>query len=120
VTVAEPPTAGAPSCYVIRDDCSAPVLVVSGDVDWDSAPIIDHHLAQLMTRPVTELRVDLANVRFIDSTGLRSLILAGHRLQALGGRLRVVEASITARRIIELSGLSVVFSLDDESEQPAQ
>jgi anti-sigma B factor antagonist len=118
VTVAEPPTAGAPGCTVIRDDDAAPTLVVSGDVDWASAPLIEHHLAQLMTHPVDEIRVDLASVRFIDSTGLRSLILAGHRLSAAGGRLRVVEASITARRIIELSGLSEVFSLPPAPPKP--
>jgi anti-anti-sigma factor len=111
VSVAEPPTAGAPGCTVSRGDDAAPTLIVSGDVDWATAPLIEHHLAQLMAHPVEELRVDLSNVRFIDSTGLRSLILADHRLQALGGRLRVVSASITARRIIELSGLSEVFSL---------
>lgn len=53
-----------------------------------------------------QVDVDLSEVSFIDSSGLRALLL-GHRvIGEAGGRMRITAASENVRRLFEITGLT--------------
>jgi anti-anti-sigma factor len=59
--------------------------------------------------------VDLADVTFIDSTGISALLEMRRRLDAEGRELRVENVSVPAARIFALTGLTDVF-LDGDGD----
>jgi anti-anti-sigma factor len=79
-------------------------VTVSGEIDAHSVLLLDAALRQLA--PDTQCRVDLGEVRFIDSSGLRALILHTVRLREAGGSLAVSNASAPVRRVALIAGVA--------------
>lgn len=82
-------------------------LVVHGEVDIKSAPELERALSNLDSDVVM---VDLSDVSFIDSTGLRVLVMTRTRVETNGGKfvLRASDDSAVVRTI-RLAGLSSDF-----------
>ncbi|MEO0492364.1 MAG: STAS domain-containing protein, partial [Actinomycetota bacterium] len=77
-----------------------------------TAPTLADRLAAVPAS--TALGVDLAGTTFISSAGLAVLLATAERLEAASGSLRVVGASETVVRLIELSGLADRLPLADQ------
>ena len=79
------------------------VLLVQGELDIVTSPLLDEALARARATDATNIVVDLFAVSFIDSTGLHVLI---RHARAEGGRARVrlTKGSPHTQRVFELSG----------------
>jgi anti-anti-sigma factor len=82
---------------------------LSGEVDAHTAPTLASALAAL---PAGTVRIDMAEVSFMDSSGLRVLMEATARARDAGGDLVVVRPSPTVTRLVEISGLGEQLRLD--------
>lgn len=91
-------------------------LVVYGELDIMSSPKLHEALSSIIGEGPRTVLVDLANVTFIDSSGLGALVAAERRLRASGERLRVVAASTQTAKVIGMTGLSDRFDLHVETE----
>ena len=80
-------------------------LTVSGDVDISTSPALDDALDELIAADARLVVLDLADVTFLDSTGLRSIMRASRALAERDGRLTCAGLSSPARRVMEISGL---------------
>jgi len=90
----------------IRPDGPArTTVIVSGELDAASSPDLDESLARLMSEGVDHLVVDLSDVSFLDSSGLRSIIRALNALAERNGTLRVSGVSPAVQRILEVTGM---------------
>jgi len=63
---------------------------------------------------VSTLRVDLADVTFLDSSGLGSLVRARNEAEALGKHLVIANPSVPVTKVFRISGLSGVLVFDPE------
>ena len=79
------------------------VVTVSGEIDAHSVVTLDASLDEL--GPGTHCTIDLGNVRFIDSSGLRVLILHSLRLRETGGSLEISEVSAAVLRVARIAGV---------------
>lgn len=81
------------------------VLVVRGELDIVSSPLLDRALLRARGTEAGGIVVDLQAVSFIDSTGLHVLI---KHARAEGGqtRVRVTKGSPQVQRLFELSGVA--------------
>lgn len=95
----------------VRVDGSLYVVVVSGELDLAGALVLESALERLLRADHTVLTVDLAAVTFVDCAGLRVLIAATERCASAGGRLTVVGAALSARRVIRVLDLDAVLHL---------
>ena len=86
------------------------VLRISGEVDISTAPRLRERLQQLDSRSVV---VDLSAMTFIDSTGLGVLVGAFKRLREGGGDLVLRAPTRSTRKVLELTGLSQVVTIED-------
>lgn len=79
-------------------------LRLVGDVD---AAGVDALVAELDPLPGTDsdVIIDLAEVTFIDSSGLRTLVEAHQRADHAGRRLVMADPSVAVRRLFDISGL---------------
>lgn len=84
-------------------------LGLSGDLDSFTAPDLDQALLTL--GPTADVVVELAEVSFIDSSGLRVLIAAHTALAEQGNRLVLKAPSRAVSRLFEISGLTEHFHL---------
>jgi anti-anti-sigma factor len=89
------------------------VLGVHGEVDLATSPKLHEALDAL--DPDVGLVVDLSDVSFLDSSGLTELVRA-HERHAEAGGVRLVVASKGIRRVLEVSGLTEVFSIYESSD----
>lgn len=92
-------------------------LVVRGEIDIQSAPQLDEALSNTAGDAVV---LDLSDVTFIDSSGLRVLVMARTRIDSSGRSLVLCAGADSAVvRTIRLAGLTsdfeVVPNVDDLS-----
>ena len=88
---------------------SGPVLTVRGELDVATAPQLHARLGELRLAAGQLLVVDLAGVRFCDSSGISALIAARNVAQAASAEMALVAVPARLTRTFELTGLSDFF-----------
>ena len=88
-------------------------VVVEGEVDVATAPQLREALHQVIDQGATRLRIDLAEVGFIDSAGLGVLIGVLKRVREAGGEIELAHVQPAPRKVIEITGLDELFTLTD-------
>jgi anti-anti-sigma factor len=96
---------------VVRDDDLAVILTVSGEIDLATAPSLAAALDEIEAASGRSVHLDLAEVTFLDSSGISVLVNCRRRLEDAGGGLVLHRATPTVRRVLEISGLGAVFEL---------
>ena len=84
------------------------VVQVFGEVDLSTAPELEQSLADLDGVAVT---IDLAEVPFMDSSGLHVLVRAHRRVLEHGGTFRLTGLQSSIRRVFEITGLDEHFDV---------
>lgn len=82
-------------------------LRVEGEIDAESVVELKAVLDSL--RLDKHVVVDMADVRFIDSSGVNALVERTLRIDGTGGSLRISNPSRQVRRVVEITGLAQVF-----------
>jgi anti-sigma B factor antagonist len=85
------------------------VMAVSGRVDAATAPQFEAKILELIASGQLRLVIDLGNLEYINSAGLRTLLVAGKRLKPQGGRLLLAAPREPVRRVLQISGFSTMF-----------
>jgi anti-sigma B factor antagonist len=80
-------------------------LIVVGEVDSSSAPVLSRHLDEVFDGSVRQLIVDLCGVTFLDSAGIMVLAGAHRRATEQGVAFRLLAASRAVVRPLEITGL---------------
>jgi anti-sigma B factor antagonist len=84
----------------------AVLLALSGELDLSSALVLDEELRRAEDTDARELVLDLCGLKFLDSTGLRTILSARARATRDGRAFRVVAGNDSVRRILRLTGMS--------------
>ena len=87
-------------------------LRLDGEVDASSAHLVEDALSPALDPRCARLVVDLAYVTFMDSSGLRVLVVARNALDDRGAEMVIAGANDQLRRLFEISGLTSVFTLE--------
>jgi len=100
-----------PFALSVDDTNGDPVVRVAGEVDMDTAPHLEERLRQLAQAGTPVITLDLADIDFIDSTGLHAIVVAVKELRAYGGDLVLRSPTPSTARVLELSGLTNVVKV---------
>jgi anti-sigma B factor antagonist len=92
------------------------IVHVTGELDLATAPQLQHVLDD-RSAEAGAVVVDLSAVEFVDSSGLRLLVVELRRCESEGRRFAVVPGAGEARRVIELSGLATHLPLVEDLRQ---
>jgi anti-anti-sigma factor len=95
----------------VSDDGRSVCLRLDGEFDMGTAPLVEDALSPALDPRCARLVVNLADVSFMDSSGLRVLVVARN---ALDERAEMVIADINdrLRRLFEISGLTSAFTFE--------
>ncbi len=85
---------------------SAVVLHAAGPVDSDTALQLQEPLLLAAESPTGAVELDLAEVSYMSSAGLRVLLLAAKALQKRGERLRLVNVPLHIYNVLNLAGFT--------------
>ena len=92
--------------------------VVAGEVDLATAPRLDKAIRELERRRLPMVQVDLAEVSFMDVTGLRVLLDAARRANEDGHRFTISRPQPNVRRLLELAAIDQSLEMIDEPPTP--
>jgi len=99
-------------------DTHAAVLRVSGDIDQDTVPDLDHAVDQSLNNGHTHLAIDCADLQSCDSSGITALLRAHHMATAHGGTLKI-RTSPRLRSRLQLTGLDQILTLTEDPTTPS-
>lgn len=89
------------------------VVKITGRVDSHTAPKLDQVLKGLVDNRRTRIVLDLSEVEYLSSAGLRAMVSCLREVQKplIGGDLRLASLSKRAAEVLELAGLDQVFKI---------
>lgn len=86
-------------------------LAIGGRLDTTTAPELEKVLAA-QTYDVTELEIDMKNLEYISSAGLRVLLAANKQMEAAGGTLTVSNVCDDVMEVFDMTGFSDILSIE--------
>ncbi|WP_091646404.1 STAS domain-containing protein [Micromonospora pallida] len=90
------------------------VLTPSGELDMSTVGSLEAALTAALNRPdLRECLVDLAEVSFLDSTGLRALIEGFSLARERGRSLRVANPQPAVERVLRITSVGPLLGLPD-------
>ena len=96
-----------------------PVIRVRGDLDLSTAPKLCGTVERVAGR--RRVLIDLSELEFCDSTGLRALVGAAREVEINGGRAAfAVPAGGTLDRLLDMSGLGEFLRVAPSAEAALQ
>jgi anti-sigma B factor antagonist len=81
----------------------AHIIELIGELDLDGAPKLEQALSEAEAGDATSIVVDLGALDFIDSTGLRLLVMAAERSEH--GRFSLLRGPKQVHRVFEITDL---------------
>lgn len=88
------------------------VAAVTGEIDLAAAERLWTAVSPLI-QPGRDVVLDCSGIRFLDSTGLRTLLDLDRRTAELGGGLVLAAVSRPVARVLDLAGVADVFTIRD-------
>ena len=90
---------------------SVTVVRLDGNLDTNTAEIAQRSLNEIVDGGVRKVLVNLAEVEFVSSAGLRVLLATAKRLVGPGGSLRISNLNDTVNEVFEISGFTTILSV---------
>ena len=90
------------------------ILAVSGEVDLSTSPELDEAVVGAIAEGLNHLTIDLANVSFLDSSGLSVIIKALKRSREISAQFDVVAANERVLKVFAITGLDSVVTIYPE------
>jgi anti-anti-sigma factor len=87
------------------------LIAITGDLDLAATPELSTVMLMAARAPGSLVVLDLAEVEFIDSSALGTLIKVSGEVESAGKRLRVVCGDGPVRRLLEMTNLTNRFQL---------
>ena len=93
------------------------IVSVGGEVDLETASQLGDHALEALRDVSPHVLLDLTDVTFMDSTGLKVLLSIQRRADLAGGSFAVAGASRSVRKILTLTGLDQTFTIHETVDE---
>jgi anti-anti-sigma factor len=97
----------------VRPDRDRVLVCPIGEIDLATAGAVEQPLLELLDQGFGHVVVDLRAVTFLDSSGVRLLVVAHERARRADARLSLILGSTGSSRALEISGLLDVLEVVD-------
>ena len=109
------------STLTIRTDLTGrvPVAKIKGRVDSDTAPELDDALAKLTNGKNNKIVVNLQDVDYMSSAGLRAIVKAYQAVRKSGGDVHLAAVSEPIEVILRTVGMMQILKMYPTTEEAA-
>jgi len=97
----------------------AMVVVFTGRLDAATSPDAEERLSALIDAGHRHLIIDLCDLEYISSSGLRVMLAALKRLKQEDGALSIAGISPGVRQVFVMAGFDRIFEIYDDEEAAA-
>jgi anti-sigma B factor antagonist len=95
----------------------AMVLAIEGRLDGAGAHELETRLVALIGAGERSLVVDMGGLAYINSAGLRALLIAAKKLKPEDGRIVLCTMQDQVRDVFEISGFASIFQIFPSRDQ---
>ena len=99
-----------------RKEENATVVSVTGKMDAVSAPELEKELSQLMVDGEKGFVLDLGELDYISSAGLRVILATAKRLKEKEGKILLASLQDMVKEVFEISGFSAIIPIYESVE----
>jgi anti-anti-sigma factor len=92
-------------------------MALQGELDVGNTPELERALLEVENSDAHIIRLDLSELDFLDSTGLR-VILSAQLRQLEGDRLRLIPGPERVQRVFVMTGTAELLHFEDGGEPP--
>ena len=92
------------------------VVVIEGRLDTTNYGELEHHLSAITEEGGKMILLDLENLEYVSSSGLRILLMFLKKIRAVDGRFMLCSMSADIREIFEISGFINIFEIFDNKD----
>jgi anti-anti-sigma factor len=112
-------TAGATPRFELRNLANGGehTLALTGEVDMVAAPEVEDAVRRLCVEGTTRIVLDLREVTFIDSTGLRAMLTADGLCRQYRSELSLIPGSEQVQGLFEMTGVAGLLAFQS-AERP--
>ena len=93
-----------------KQDGSALVIALEGRLDTTTAPELEAELKTCLDG-ITDLTLDLTNLDYISSAGLR-VLLSAHKTMMKQGQMKVINASEIVKEVFDVTGFADILTIE--------
>lgn len=86
-------------------------LVVTGRLDTTTSPELEKEIQESVTDTVSDLAIDMENLEYISSSGLRVLLSAQKMMLGKQGSLTVLKPNEVVSEVFEVTGFSDILTI---------
>jgi anti-sigma B factor antagonist len=97
----------------VSPDRDRVIVRLVGELDLAEAPAVARTLEEILGAGFERLVIDLRDLSFLDSSGLRTLLSAHHAACARNARMSLIVGSSEVRRLLELTAADSLFTIED-------
>lgn len=101
-----------PFTVSVRKEGDRTQVTVKGELDLATAPVLANQLLNVIANFGGDVVIDMSLVSFIDSTGFSVLVSHHLALQAKDRNLTLLNPTSTARRLMQITGLTDMFTIE--------
>ncbi len=94
-----------------RKEKDALVISLKGRLDAVTTPMLEKDLTELMAGGERFLILDLGNLDYISSAGLRTILAVTKKLREKQGRLLLASLKSVVREVFDISGFSSIIPI---------
>jgi anti-anti-sigma factor len=99
----------------IRQGDDVVQIVLAGEFDLASLPRFEDEIAAVEAALPPLIVIDLTDLTFMDSSGLRALVTADERARKSGRRVAIVPGPPAVRRVFEITQLDKRLDLVEDA-----
>ncbi|HSG92310.1 MAG TPA: STAS domain-containing protein [Methylotenera sp.] len=90
---------------------------LSGRMDLDGVGQIEKEFARMTAAPATAVIVDMTEVPYMSSIGIRALLMNGKSVTGRGGKYVLMGTQPDVRNVLAVSGIDKLITICDSLDQ---
>ena len=96
------------------------VVSIEGDLDTSTSPKAQEMLSEFVAKGAAKMVIDLEDMNYISSAGLRVLLVLAKQTAAAGGQLSICGLNEMATEVFDISGFSSILSIFTTKDEALQ
>ena len=102
----------------IRDKKEGEVVILEpiGRIDTNTASEFEKKIVEVMDNGVSRFVVDLKEIDYISSAGLRVFLMAIKKLKSIGGSFIICSMSDHIKEVFDISGFTPIFTITADQD----
>ncbi len=93
------------------------ILKLEGRLDTNTASALEERLMGIINNDENKIIVDLEQLDFISSSGLRVLLMAGKKIKTVNGKLGLCALQDHVKEVFDVAGFTMLFAIFQSQDE---